>query len=112
MIVGGCIWQHIYYASSTSGRGPCSLTCDREDRNTQIHVVKGYAAKFSNSHAQQKATGGNTNPWVFVPASGVRHRSLKTKTGLEGKFLYKRKPKKGRANVYKTMHVDLGRLGS
>ena len=43
----------------------------------------------------------NTNPQVFVPAIGVRHRPLKTKN--------KKKPKKGMANVYKTMHVCLGR---
>ena len=43
----------------------------------------------------------NTNPQVFVPASGVRHRPLKTKTGIERDFLSKKKPKKGRAHAYK-----------
>ena len=39
----------------------------------------------------------------------MRHKPLKTKTGIEGKFLSKKKPKKGRANVYNTMHIGLGR---
>ena len=134
MVLGGCKRWHIYYgdtkqwidtstmvtqnnefhsfiaqASSSSGRGPCSLPHDREDRNTQIRVVKDYAVEFSNRHAWHAATKENTNPQVFVPASGVRHRLLKTKTGMEGKFLNKKKMKKERANVYKTMHIGLGR---
>ena len=73
--------------STSSGRGPCSLTHKKADRNTQLCVVKADAAEYSNMHAQQEATEENTNPQVFVPASGVRHRLFKTKTGIEGKFL-------------------------
>ena len=43
-----------------------------------------------------------------MPASGARHRPLKTKTGI-GKFMNKKKLKKGRAFIFKTMHVGLGR---
>ena len=71
--------------------------------------MKAYTAELSNKHGQQEATEENTNPQVFVPASGVRHRLLKAKTGIEEKFLNNKKPKKGRANAYKTMHVGLGR---
>ena len=51
-------------ASSYSGRGPCSLACDREDRNTQIHAVKAYAAEFSSRCAQWEAIEENINPQV------------------------------------------------
>ena len=34
---------------------------------------------------------------------------LKTKTGIEGTFLHKKKPNKEVVNVNKTMHVGLGR---
>ena len=44
-----------------------------------------------------------------MPASGTKHRPMKTKTSIEGTFLSKRKLKKGRANVFKAMHVGLGR---
>ena len=44
-----------------------------------------------------------------MPASGVRHRLLKTQTGIERKFVNKKKLKERRANVYKIMHVGLGR---
>ena len=57
----------------------------------------------------QEGTEENTNPQVFVPASGVRHRPLKRKSSMEGKFVNKKKLKKGRANLYKTMHVGLGK---
>ena len=70
--------------------------------------MKAYAAEFSNKCTQQEVTEENTNPQVFVPESGVRLRPLKRKSGIEGKFVNK-KLKKGRANVYKTMHVGLGR---
>ena len=43
-------------------------------------------AEYSNKHAQCKAIEKNTNPQVFVPASGAMHGPLKTKTGIEGTF--------------------------
>ena len=61
--------------ASSSSRGACSLTHDGEDRNTQICMAKAYTPEFSNKHAQQEATE-NTNPQVFVPSSGVRHRHV------------------------------------
>ena len=53
-------------------------------------------------------TEENNSPQVFVPASGVRHRAYKRKN-IKGTFVNKNKWKKGRDNVYKTMHVGLGR---
>ena len=63
-------------------------------------------AEFTNKHTQQEMTEENNNPQVCVPASSVRHRLLKRKN-IEGIFVNK-KLKKGRANVYKTMHVGFG----
>ena len=74
---------------------------------TQMHVAKAYMAEFSNKYNQQEVTEENVNPQVLVPASGVRHRPLKRKSDIEGRFV-NRKLKKGRANIYKTMHVGLG----
>ena len=53
----------------------------------------------------------NTNPQVFVASQWCEaHVPLKMKTSdIEGKFVNKKKLKKGRANVYKAMHVGFGR---
>ena len=40
--------------------------------------------------------------------SGVTHMPLTMKS-IEGTFVNKKKSKKGRDEVYKTMHVDLGK---
>ena len=73
-----------------------------------MHVAKAYAAEFSNKHTGQEVTEKNTNPQVFVPASGARYRPLKRKSSIEGRFVNKKKLQKGRDNVYKTIHVGLG----
>ena len=39
----------------------------------------------------------------------MRHRPLKTKKGIAGKFWSKKKPKKQWSNVYKAMHVGMQR---
>ena len=73
--------------TSSSSKGPCFLTHDRANKATQIHTAKAYMAEFSNKHAHSKVIEENTNPQVFVPSSGARHRPVKTKTGKEGTFL-------------------------
>ena len=73
--------------TSSSSKRPCSLTYDRQNRATQIHTAKAYGADLSNRHAHSKAPEGNTNPQLFVPSSGARHRPGKTKTGIEGIFV-------------------------
>ena len=93
--------------TSSSGKGPCSLTHNRANTATQICRAKAYMAEFTNKHAHSKAIEENTNPQVFVPSSGARHRPVKTKTSIEGTFVWKRKQKK--AAVNKNMHVGLGR---
>ena len=42
-----------------------------------------------------------------MPSGSARHRPAKTKTGIEGTFVKKKKQKKAAAN--KNMHVGLGR---
>ena len=66
-------------------------------------------AGVSNNLAQCEAIEENTNPQVFVPSDGARYRPMQTKTGIEGTFLHKKKPKKAAVNVNKNMHVGLGR---
>ena len=106
MVVRGCMRWHIYNADTNSwilfiySQGiffqqqrslPPSLW--QGNRSTQICTVKAYTAEFSNRHTWWEAIQDNTNPQVFVLASGVRHRPLKTKTGIEGTFLHKKKLK-------------------
>ena len=79
--------------TSSSGKGPCSLTHDRTNRDTQICTAKAYMAPFSNKHACSEAIEENANLQVFVLSGGARHRHVKTKTGLEGTFVQKRKRK-------------------
>ena len=73
--------------TSSSGKGPCSLTHNRANRATQIHAVRPCTAEFSNKCAHSETIEENTNPQVFVPSCGARHRPVKTKTGIEGTFL-------------------------
>ena len=68
-------------------QGPCFLTHDRANGATQICVSKAYMVEFSNKCACSVAIEKNTNPQVFVPAIGARHRPVKTKTGIEGTFM-------------------------
>ena len=88
--------------TSSSDRGPCSLTHERADIANQIHAAKAYAAEFNNKDAHSVALEGNTNPWVFVPSTGTRHRPVKTKTGIQGTFVQKKKQKKSSA---KNIHI-------
>ena len=45
--------------------------------------------------AWQEVKEVNTKPQVFVPASGVRYRPLKRKSGIEGQFVIKKWRKEG-----------------
>ena len=47
----------------------------------------------------------NTNPQIFIPSSGARHRSVKTKTSIQGEYVPKKKQKK--TTVKKTSHIGL-----
>ena len=76
--------------TSSSSKGPCSLTHDRANRAIQICAAKAYAAEFSNKHACCEALEENANPQIFVPSGGARQRPAKTKTGIEGKFVPKK----------------------
>ena len=73
--------------TSSSGKGPCSITHNRTNRATQICAARVYMAEFSNECAHSKAIEENTNPEVFVPSGGARHRPVKTKTSIEGTFV-------------------------
>ena len=73
--------------TSSSSKGPCSLTHERANRATQICAPKAYVAEFSNKHAHCETLEENVNPQVFVPSGGARHRPAKTKTGIEGTFV-------------------------
>ena len=93
--------------TSSSSKGPCSLTQKMENRATQICAAKAYVTEFSNRKAYSAALEENANPQVFVPSGGARHRPTKTKTGIEGTFVQKKKQKK--SSVNKNIHIGLGR---
>ena len=76
--------------TSSSGKGPCSLTHKRANRAIQICAAKAYLTKFSNKHACCEALEENANPQVLVPLGGARHRPAKTMTGIEGTFVAKK----------------------
>ena len=76
--------------TSSSGKGLCSLIHDSANSATQIGTAKAYMVEFSNKHACCKPIEENTNPQVFVPSGGGRHRPVKTKTGIEGTFVQKK----------------------
>ena len=84
--------------TSSSGKGPCSLTHERANRGPHVCAAKAYLAEFSNKHAHCEALEENANPQVFVPSGGVRHRPAKTKTGIEWTFVQKREQKKAAVN--------------
>ena len=73
--------------SSSNGKGPSSLTYNRANRATQICTDKAFVTEFSNMHAHSEGLEENTNPQVFVPSGGARHRPVKTKTGIERTFV-------------------------
>ena len=92
--------------TASSGTGPCSLSCDRADIEIQICVARAYAAKFNNNEALSVALQENTNPHIFIPSSGTRHRPVKTKTSIQGKYVQKKKKQK-KTTVKKTSHIGL-----
>ena len=69
--------------TSSSGRGPCSLSHERANVNTQICAARAYAAEFNNNDACSAALQENTNPQIFIPSSGAGHRLVKTKTSIQ-----------------------------
>ena len=91
--------------TASSSRGPCSLSCGRADIEIQICVARAYAAEFNNNEARSAALHENTNPEIFIPSSGVRHRPVKTKTSIQGKNVQKKKQKK--TTVKTTSHTSL-----
>ena len=91
--------------TSSSGRGPCSLSRERANIETQISAAKAYATEFNNNDAHSAALQENKNPQVFIPSCGARHRPVKTKTSIQGAFVQKKKQKK--TTVKKTSHIGL-----
>ena len=89
--------------TSSSGREPWSLSCERADIDTQIHAARAYAAEFNNN-ACSAALQENTNPQVLIPSSGTRHRPVKTKTSIQGAFVQKRNKRK---QLSKNIHIGL-----
>ena len=91
--------------TASSGRGPCSLSRGRADIEIQMCVARVYAAEFNNNEAHSAALHENTNPQIFILSSGARHRPVKTKTSIQGKYVQKKKQKK--TTVKKTSHIGL-----
>ena len=79
--------------TASSGRGPCSLSCDRANIETQLCAARAYAAKFNNK-ARSVALHENTNPQIFIPSSGARLRPVKTKASIQDEYVQKKKQKK------------------
>ena len=92
--------------TSSSGKGPCSLSHERADIDIQIHAARAYVAEFNSNDTCSAALQENTNPQVFIPSSGTRHRPVKAKTSIQGgAFVQKKKQKK--TTVPKNIHIGL-----
>ena len=91
--------------TASSGRGPCSQSCGRANIEIQMCAARAYAAEFNNNEAHSMALHENTNPDIFIPSSGARHRPVKTKTSIQGEYVWKKKQKK--TTVKKTSHISL-----
>ena len=73
--------------TASSSRGPCSESCHRADIEIQMHAARAYAVEFNNNEACSTALHENTNPEIFIPSSGARHRPVKTKTSIQGEYV-------------------------
>ena len=91
--------------TASSGRGPCSQSRGRADIEIQMHVARAYAVEFNNNEACSAALHESTNPDIFIPSSGTRHRPVKTKTSIQGEYIRTKKQKK--RTVKKTSHISL-----
>ena len=91
--------------TASSGRGPCSLSHGRADIEMQMHAARAYAVEFNNDEACSAALHENTNPEIFIPSSGARHRPVKTKTSVRGEYVQKKKQRK--TTIKKTSHISL-----
>ena len=88
--------------TASSSRGPCSLSCDRTNIEIQICAARAYAAEFNNNEAHSAALQENTNSQIFIPSSGARHRPVKTKTSIQGKYVQKRNKRKQLSKILAT----------
>ena len=91
--------------TASSGRGPCSQSCGRADIDIQMCVARAYVAEFNNKEAHSAALQESTNPDIFIPSSGTRHRPVKTKTTIQGEYIWTKKQKK--TTIKKTSHISL-----
>ena len=90
--------------TASSGRGPCSQSHGRADIEIQMRVARAYAGEFNNNKAHSPALHENTNPDIFIPYH-ARHRPVKTKTSIQGKYVRTKKQKK--TTIKKTSHISL-----
>ena len=91
--------------TASSGRGPCSQSHGRANIDIQMHVARAYAAEFNNKEARSAALQESTNSDIFIPSSGARHRPVKTKTSIQGEYIWTNKQKK--TTIKKTSHISL-----
>ena len=91
--------------TTSSGRGPCSQIHGRADIEIQMHAGRVYEAEFNNNKACSATLHENTNPDIFIPSSGARHRPVKTKTSIQGEYVWTKKQKK--TTIKKTSHISL-----
>ena len=57
--------------TASSSRGPCSLSHDRVNIETQLHAARAYAAEFNNNEAGSVALHENTNPQMYQISHSV-----------------------------------------
>ena len=80
--------------TASSSRGPCSLSHGRADIEIQMHVqLECMQPNSTMKSARSVALHENTNPEIFIPSSGARHRPVKTKTSIQGKYIQKKETK-------------------
>ena len=91
--------------TASSSRGPCSQSHGRADIDIQMCAARAYVAEFNNKEAHSATLQESTNPDIFIPSSGARHRPVKTKTSIQGEYIRTKKQKK--TTIKKPSHISL-----
>ena len=65
------------HVASCSGIGPNLMSCWSVGRNTQMSVVKAFAAKVCNASTSKVAWEENINPQALAHDKGAKYNSSK-----------------------------------
>ena len=91
--------------TTSSGRGPCSLSHDRANIETQICAARAYATKFNKNESHSTALHENTNPTDLYTIQWCKTQASKDQDKHTGWICTKKETKEN--NCQKTSHIGL-----